>query len=712
MIIGEADSDPDAACAVAVRLQLAGDLEGARETYLKILEKSPAHGAAHYCLGMLYVQSRQAAQGLVHLHAALKADPGIADYWLGYADALLLSGQTAAAREVVTLAQRQGVSGEALATLAGRIPQAEGSDRRPHDNEPQAEESRLLGLVSQRKLAEAMGLAQDLVRRHPGRGLAWKVLGALMWAESPGDASLAVLREAVRVLPEDAEVHMNLALALFQTERLVESQALLERATELAPELAQAHFMLAVNYLNQGAVARAEAGFRRGLALRSDWTQRKEAESYSNLLLSMAHNPALSAASLFAEHRAYGSYFDARFPILHTQRPRERRPGKHLVVERRLKVGIVSGDLCNHSVGMFLAPVLGSLTASDGLELHAYDTNPKPQQDAVAAQLQAAFHRSSAVASLSDADIARRINDDCIDLLIDLSGHTANGRLPVFAHRPAPLQLSWLGYPGTTGLKAMDYYVADTGWLPPGRFDQQFTEKLVYLPDRWAFQVHAAAPRVGELPALRGGALTLGSFHRTMKLTDETLDLWSQALRAIPTSRLLLAGIAPGGCEERLRERFAALGIPATRLLIHGRGTMDAYLELHQQVDLALDSLAYAGATTTMHSLSMGVPTLTVDGATPQSRAGVGILANIQLDGFVAADAADFVARARYWAAHLDELAGVRATLRERLLRSSAANPALIAKHLEQAMRHMWRRWCAGLPAESFSSTLAGMEER
>jgi predicted O-linked N-acetylglucosamine transferase (SPINDLY family) len=381
-------------------------------------------------------------------------------------------------------------------------------------------------------------------------------------------------------------------------------------------------------------------------------------------------------------------------------------------LERRLKLGFVSGDFYDHSVGTFLEPVLRTLVTSQELELHAYDTNPKRHNDTVAERLRRTFFRSSAVASLSDQELARKIHDDGIDILIDLSGHTANGRLPVFAHRPAPLQVSWLGYPGTTGLTAMDYYLADAGWLPPGRFDRQFTEKLVYLPDRWAFEVHAAAPSVGVLPALQSGALTFGSFHRPMKLNDEVLAMWSGVLRALPDSRLLLAGIPLTGSEQRLREKFAAHGILSDRLLIHDRCPMDRYLTLHHQVDLALDSLAYAGGTTTMQSLCMGVPTLTIEGATPQSRAGVGILANIGLDGFVARDAADFVARAEYWAAHFSELAAVRAGLRERLLGSAAGNPALIAGHLEQALRHMWRRWLGGQPAQTFSTMPAGAEMR
>jgi predicted O-linked N-acetylglucosamine transferase (SPINDLY family) len=322
----------------------------------------------------------------------------------------------------------------------------------------------------------------------------------------------------------------------------------------------------------------------------------------------------------------------------------------------------------------------------------------------VAARLQASFSGWSAVGALSDSALAAKIRDDRIDILIDLAGHTGHNRLPAFALKPAPVQLSWLGYPGTTGLRAMDYYLADRHWLPGGQFERLFTEKLVYLPDRWAFELHGDAAQVNSLPALASGSLTFGSFHRLGKITLATVALWSAVLRAVPGARLLLAGLPAAGAEQQLRAQFAAHGVEQGRLMFRTRCAMKDYLALHHLVDLGLDTLAYAGGTTTMHSLSMGVPTLTVAGASSQARAGAGILANVGLDEFVAADAQDFVARARYWSAHPAELAALRSTLRARLQRSPAGQPDLIAAHIEQALRHMWRQWCAGRAAQSFAT--------
>jgi protein O-GlcNAc transferase len=250
----------------------------------------------------------------------------------------------------------------------------------------------------------------------------------------------------------------------------------------------------------------------------------------------------------------------------------------------------------------------------------------------------------------------------------------------------------------------VDYYLADPYWLAPGRFDRLFTEKLVYLPDRWAFQPHADAPAVGPLPALASGRLTFGSFHRLGKINSASIELWSRLLQALPESSLLLGGIAPGLAQNSLRERFNTRGVEPERLEFHSRCPMPEYLALHNRVDICLDTQPYAGATTSMHSLSMGVPTLTVAGATAAAQACAGILRHVALESFIAQDAADFVRKGLYWAGHLPELAALRAELRPRLARSPAGQPDLIAAHVESALRHMWRRWCAHLPAESFHS--------
>jgi predicted O-linked N-acetylglucosamine transferase (SPINDLY family) len=364
----------------------------------------------------------------------------------------------------------------------------------------------------------------------------------------------------------------------------------------------------------------------------------------------------------------------------------------------------VSGDLRNHAVAHFIEPLLAQLRNHPSLELQAYATNTV--EDSVSERLRGYFADWHRVSALSDVQLARKIMDHHIDILIDLSGHTSLNRLRVFARKPAPIQASWIGYPGTTGLHAMDYFLADGHFLPPGQFDRYFTEKLIYLPAQAPFQPYESAPAVNALPALETGSITFGSFNRIGKITTSTVELWSQLLRAVPAAKMLIGGTPLPGPQAGLIGRFAAAGIDAERLIFHPQCSMDSYLALHHRVDLCLDTYPYSGGTTNIHAVWMGVPTLTVAGSTPAARQGAAILSQVGLDGFTATDPADFVAKGLHWANHLAALAEVRQGLRRRLQKAPSRQADTIAAGFETALRHMWMRWCANLPAESFHCTL------
>jgi predicted O-linked N-acetylglucosamine transferase (SPINDLY family) len=419
---------------------------------------------------------------------------------------------------------------------------------------------------------------------------------------------------------------------------------------------------------------------------------------YSSLLYLLSQNPATDADTLFAEHCRIGEDYEAR---LRASWPRHsNRPDP----DRCLKVGLVSGDLCNHAVAHFIEPVLAQLRNYSSLELHAYYANAV--EDTVSHRLCGYMKEWHRVAALSDVQLAQKIMDDHVDILIDLSGHTSLNRLRTFARKPAPIQASWIGYPGTTGLRAMDYFLADRHFLPPGQFDRHFTEKLVYLPAQAPFQPYESAPPVNGLPALETGCITFGSFNRIGKITASTVELWSQLLRALPAAKMLIGGTPSRGPPNRLIDQFVAAGIELQRLTFHSRCNMDLYLALHHRVDMCLDTYPYAGGTTNIHAVWMGVPTLTVAGSTPAARQGAAILSQVGLRGFTATDAEDFVAKGVHWAAHLPALADVRHGLRKRLQDSPSRQADAIAASFERALRHMWTRWCAGLPAESFHSTV------
>lgn len=706
-------------------LQIAGRLDLAEQMYHAILQSEPKHATANYCFGMLKLQLRRPAEGLTYLMTALEASPAVPDYWLGYLEALLLADRTEEARQTLALARRHGLAGNATEDFAARLqlkaspasaapvlsatpaPMPPGTtpstdaggvariERRQATRIARREETALLGALRAGEWSDAESRARALIERFPDRGLAFKTLGALLAARGSHKDAVDAMKISVGLLPEDAEAHANLGTTLIKLDRYEEAESTLKEALRIDPEFAAAYVDLADAYQAEGRYVEAEEILRRSLSFGPDPAKPDEDLRHTSLLFLLSHNPELDGDALFAEHCRIGARLESRS---RTSPPRYANVADP---DRRLRVGLVSADLCNHAVTSFIEPILSQLTRSPDLELHAYYNNPS--EDAVTQRLRGYMHRWNSVSALPDRQMARKIMDDRIDILLDLSGHTSLNRLRVFARKPAPIQISWMGYPGTTGLRAMDYYMADRHFLPPGQFDRHFTEKLVYLPSGAPFQPDSAAPPIAALPALHHGRLTFGSFNRIGKINVATVALWSQLLRALPDSSMRIAGIPPASRQSvRLIEWFAAQGVTAERLKFYPRCNMDVYLAQHHEVDLCLDTLPYSGGTTTYHALWMGVPTLTVAGRTPPSRQGAAIFEHLGLEDFVATDASDFVAKGVHWAHDLAALSAVRAGLRERALHSPVCDPHVIVEAFIRAARHMWIRWCNGLAAESF----------
>lgn len=571
------------------------------------------------------------------------------------------------------------------------MPEAEASYRRALQARPDfAEAYGNLGVVlhDMGRLAEAETNLRHALRIKPQYVEAHSNLGRTLHEQGRLEEAEASFREALRIKPDLAELYSNLSVILEGQGRLAEAETCCRSALALDADLADAYDSLGNILKNMGRLAEAEACYRQELRINPDL-----ADAHSNLLYCLAQNINIDAEVLFEEYRRFGERFETPFRTP-PQFANSRDP------DRPLRVGFVSGDLRNHVVASFLEPVLERLSGYPQLSLYAYSNHA--MQDSTTQRLRGYFAHWQQVVGMSDAALADRIRADGIDILIDLAGHSGKNRLLVFARKPAPVQLSWIGYPVTTGLRAMDYYFADRYFLPPGQFDRLFTEKIVRLPAVAPFLPSNAAPPINPLPALGKGHLTFGSFNRLSKFSREVVSLWAQLLRALPDSRMLLGGMPEGGKYDMLASWFEQEGIVRERLEFHPRGSMAYYLSLHQQVDICLDTFPYGGGGTTLHALWMGVPTLTVTGTTSAGRFSACILGQAGQERFIARDAADFVRRGMYWAEHLDELSDIRMSLRERFARSAMGQPERVAAAVELALRIIWRRWCAGLPPESF----------
>ena len=430
--------------------------------------------------------------------------------------------------------------------------------------------------------------------------------------------------------------------------------------------------------------------YQRALELKPD-----AALFHSNLLFCKAHLESVSAQELFDQHCEFANRFEA--PLIDSWPQHANLPDPNRVI----RVGFVSGDLRKHAVTSFLEPVLSFLSRDPQLSLHAYYNYTL--EDETSERLKSYFLSWDNIVHISDEDLAQKIIEDAIDILIDLSSHTAHNRLLTFARKPAPVQASWIGYPGTTGLKAIDYYITDSYHLPSGVFDWQFTEKIVHLTSGAVFSPYERLPPIALLPAISNGYITFGSFNRTNKITRAVVALWSQLLRAVPNARMLL-GAMPAELEDIIwKEWFAQEGVGLERLIFKQRTSIEDYLRLHNQVDICLDTFPYNGGTTTWNALWMGVPVLSISGETPMSRGGACILGAIGLSEFVAQNKEEFVYKGLEWVNNISKLAKLRLEMRDRINQSVAGQPKLMSQSLGEALRIMWKRWCQRLPAQAFT---------
>jgi predicted O-linked N-acetylglucosamine transferase (SPINDLY family) len=351
-----------------------------------------------------------------------------------------------------------------------------------------------------------------------------------------------------------------------------------------------------------------------------------------------------------------------------------------------------------HPVGFFLEGIVASLDPAR-VELVAYTTNL--QEDSVTSRLRSSFSEWHSLLGVSDEFAARRIRDDGIQVLIDLAGHTGHNRLPLFAWRPAPVQVSWLGYWASTGVQAMDYVLADEVSVPQQHRDQ-FTESIWYLPDtRLCYTPSADSMGVplAPLPKSRNGYITFGSFQKLGKINDRVLALWGRVLHVLPDARLRVQNRQKNcpATREQFRERLFAMGIAPERVALEGEVPREAYLAAHADVDIILDTFPFPGDTTTCEALWMGVPTLTLAGETMLGRQGASMLACTGLQDWIASDEADFVAKAIAHAADAERLAHLRQGLRDKIIASPLFDSYRFAQNLQKALHEMWQKKKAGI---------------
>lgn len=410
-------------------------------------------------------------------------------------------------------------------------------------------------------------------------------------------------------------------------------------------------------------------------------------EGHSNLLFLLSRSDLLPQQQVAAEHRRWGELHADPLSAaadLHANLPDPNRP---------LRIGYVSADFRRHAMAYFAEPFLAR-HGRRGIRVYGYSNCARP--DDVTLHLRGLADKWRDIAALADDEAARLIRNDGIDILIDLSGHTSGNRLLLFARRPAPVQMTWLGYWGSTGMAAMDYRITDEYADPEGEADSHYREQLLRLPhSKWCYLPPAGMPACNTLPAQSRGYVTFGSCCSFPRVSNETMRAWAQLLRRLPGTRLRMIGAPGDESLDRMLEIFDAAGVYADRLDLVGRLPLDAYLQQYLQIDIALDPFPCNGATTTCESLWMGVPVISRSGRSGASRSAMSLLTTAGLAQLVARSWDGYVDIALRLATDLPALAQLRATLRERLRASPLLDAEGFTRDLEALYRDAWRVWCA-----------------
>lgn len=687
-----------------------GNLAEAQAEYGKILAITPEHPDALHLSGLVAHQTGQPAVAeslmrralaqqpnsvvvLNNLGGALRAlgrfdeacgcyrqaialQPGFADAWNNLVETLLRQGNVAAARQ----ACREACAADpASANLRSRLAvtlmdggygeAAEGLLREACSLDPACLEARVnLGFLLRQRgraqearevLAQAAGLAPASPEVRLNLGLTYMDTGQ-------ADLALEHYLQGLAVAPAHAGLLNAAGVALQASLRPEEADACYRKSLAVDQTNEEARSNLATLLLEQGRQAEAVAELDFVLSRRPGYLN---AQSNRLMALSyLADDPHLLAEA----HAAYGRLFSVR--------PRPVRPRQDL-----LRIGFVSGDLCEHPLQYFLEPLLEHLDRTR-CRLFAYAAGPT--EDATTARLKEYCDGWRPIFRIADALAASWIEADAIDVLVDLSVHSALNRLPLFALRPAPVQLSWLGYPGQTGLESMDGLMVDALLSPPGELPLGH-EALIRLPVYRPYRPPEVAPPVAAPPCRRAGYLTFASLNGFAKVTSAMLELWADILVAAPDTRLIFAA-APGMVRRaEVEALFARRGVARERLEWVGRLSLADYLELHGRVDVALDTYPFNGGTTSFHALWMGVPVLTLRGQTLAARAGASLLLPVGLDDWVVADREAYLRHACSIAANPASLDSLRAGLRGRLAASPHADAAGFAQAFLNACRSL-----------------------
>lgn len=672
--------------------QALGRLGEAEASYRRAIELKPALIIAGSNLGTILKAQGNVAEARRHLERVLTLNPHSAEPCINLGNLLREGGGLAAAEDCYRIVTEQHPGNAAGWNNLGitlldqrRYEEARTALERavaldPHSAEAHNNLGNALRELGRHE--ESIACFQCALTVRPDYAQALNNLGVALSEQSHVLEALNCFRRAVACDPVFVEALLNLGASLRNVDQLSEALECFDRALALEPDNKKGHNYRGLTLLEVGQVDEGLAECRTAFQLYPNYERAR-----SNYLFGLNYRPDITGVEMLTEHRAFETQYH---PLPARSFRNTKDPG------RRLRVGYVSPDFKRHSCAFFIEPLLAAHDHGN-VEVFCYSDVHRP--DPVTLRIKSHVQQWRDTSKMRDPEFIKTVLDDEIDIAIDLTGHTANNRLSALVTRLAPIQVTWLGYPCTTGLSTIDYRITDAAADPAGEADAHHVESLIRLPRTFlCYRPPDEAPIPGPAPSSGGSAFTFGSFNNLPKINAEVIEAWATILRRAEGARLLLKSRALAGQEPcaRVHAEFARNGIDPARVELVGWVKSPAdHLRLYERIDVALDPFPYNGTTTTCEALWMGVPVLTLAGRRHAARVGASLLPQVGLPQFVSSTLEDYIARAVALASDPGGLAIVRTKLRAVMEASSLCDGPSFARDIEQAYRAIWRDWCA-----------------
>lgn len=688
-ILNQQPRHADSMQMLGLLLHQRGEVVGAISLLRGAAELNPTSAGYHANLGLMLASAQQWPAAIESYRRALAIQPSLAEVHNNLGNALRSMGHGTEAISAFesAVAINPDLYGARLNLASALAAQGEYERAisvyqsalaiRPDDAVTRSQ----LGSVlhSAGRINQAIAELQRAVEQQPKLDAALNNLGVALKDSGEFERAIEAFRRALAISPNDGDYVANLGNVYLLKGDVDEAADLYRRALALRPNAAHAHNNLGNALKDLGQIDQAISSYRRAIECEHNWRMA------SNLLYSLHLHPASTPASLFEEHRKWNENYAQALAPQAPIYPNDPDP------DRRLRIGYVSPDFREHPVGRFTAPLLAHHDHAK-FEIYCYAGASRP--DALSQRLENHADVWRDMVGMTNDRLERQIREDRIDLLIDLSLHGEGNRLAVFARKPAPVQATYLAYASTSGLSTMDYRLTDRWLDPPGVGDESYSENSIRLPRTyWCYEADVNAPEVSPPPSKDKGFVTFGCFNNFCKVTEPALHAWRQILSKIPDSRLMLHARG-NSARRRVSDFFSQQGIDPSRLSFSGFLSRDHYFRQYQQIDIALDPFPYPGGTTTCDALWMGVPVVSLAGATAVSRGGLSILSNVGLPELVATSAEQYVQIAMDLATGLARLEHLRTSLRSMMRASPLMDAPHFARDVEAAYRQMWRAWC------------------